>query len=392
MGTLLERPEGTEAPPRRVRGTPRGLVAASELAWRSLICLVVVALAAWALWQVRLVLLPAFVALLVSTILTPPARALRNAGLPNALAAAVVFLAALAPVVGVIVLLIPAFTGELDELGRQVEAGAQQVGDYVASGPFGLSEGQVQTAIDDAADRVRRSAGTVATGVVSGALIVTQLLIEILLTLILLFFFIKDGGGLWAWVRKLFPSRRRETVEAAGRAALAMLTNYVRGVFFVATVDALFIGLALSLIGVPLVVPLAVLTFIAAFVPFVGAIAAGAAAALVALVTGGPVDALLVVGAATLVQQIEGNLLYPVVVGRSVRLHPVAILLSVGIGGVLAGIIGAFIAVPITAVLSAAIPVARRGAMEDDRREEILVATDSRPGAEAGAEAAASRG
>jgi predicted PurR-regulated permease PerM len=380
MATLLDGTEGpTEAPARRGRGIPRGLVTGSELAWRLLICLVVVAILAWALWQVRVVLLPAFVALLVSTILAPPAHALARAGLPPGLAAAIVFVGSLALIGGVIALIVPQLGGEFDTLGRQVELGAQQVGDYIASGPFGLSDAQVQAAIDDAAGRVRRSAGSLATGVLTGAIIVTQFLAELLLTLVLLFFFLKDGPRLWAWVLRLFPRHRRETAHHVGQASLAMLTGYVRGVFFVACVDAFFIGVALALIGVPLVIPLAVITFIAAFIPFVGAVVAGAVATLVALVSGGVIDALLVVAAVLAVQQLEGNLLYPVVVGRSVELHPVAILLAVGTGAVLAGIVGAFIAVPITAAIAAAIPVARRETEEDARREEILVAPTRGP-------------
>ena len=144
-----------------------------------------------------------------------------------------------------------------------------------------------------------------------------------------------------------------------GDAVWAVLSSYVRGIGFVATVDAVFIGLSLALIGVPLVLPLAVVTFFAAFFPIVGAVTAGAAAALVALVSNGLVDALLVVAAVVAVQQIEGNLLYPLVVGRTVELHPAVIIVAVAIGAVLGGILGAFLAVPVTAILSATIPIAR---------------------------------
>ncbi len=151
----------------------------------------------------------------------------------------------------------------------------------------------------------------------------------------------------------------RGRVEAIGESVWRVAGAYVRGLAVVATVDAVFIGLALALIGVPLVVPLAVLTFFAAFIPLVGAVTAGAAAAMVALVSEGVVDALLVVAAVTLVQQLEGDLLYPVVVGRTVALHPVVILLAVTVGAVLGGIIGAFIAVPLVAIVAAVVPIAR---------------------------------
>ncbi|MDP9400804.1 MAG: AI-2E family transporter [Actinomycetota bacterium] len=373
MATVLERhdPEA-EVPSRRVRGAPRALVILSELSWRLLVCVAAFGLVAYALWQVKFVFLPVFIALLVATVLAPPARALRAAGLPNALAATLSFLGALAVVALVIRFVAPEFVHQVGELGTQVEAGVEQLGDYVASGPFGLSDTQVQGAIDAASERVRRGAGTVASGVVSGVTIVGQILTQLLLTLVLVFFFVKDGGVIWRWILRLFPRHRRNTVQEVGETSWRILGHYMRGVSFVACVDAVFIGLALAIIGVPLVIPLAVLTFLAAFIPFVGAVVAGAAAALVALVSNGPIDALLVVGAVLLVQQIEGNLLYPVVVGRSLELHPVAILLAVGVGSVVAGILGAFIAVPIVAVLAAAIPVLRRETEEDRREEELM--------------------
>jgi predicted PurR-regulated permease PerM len=180
-----------------------------------------------------------------------------------------------------------------------------------------------------------------------------------LITLVVLFFFVKDGPRLWSWVVKLFPETRRDAIEQVGDESWKALTHYVRGVVLVATIDAVGIGIALWLIGVPLVIPLAILTFFAAFVPIVGAIAAGAICALVALVSGGPFDALLVVGATLLVQQLEGNVLYPTIVGRQMELHPIAIFLAVTIGGVTAGIVGAAIAVPVAAVTAVAMKVAR---------------------------------
>ncbi len=380
MATVLERPESPgETPPRRVPGTPRVLVTLSDLSWRMLVCVAALGLLAYAMWQVRFVFLPVFIALLVATILTPPARAMREAGVPNALAATVAFLGALALVALVIRFVAPEFVHQVGELGTRVEAGVEQIGDYVASGPFGLPEAQVQGAIDAASERVRRGAGTVASGLVSGVTIVGQILTQLLLTLVLVFFFVKDGRVLWRWILRLFPRHGRHTVQEVGDTSWRILGNYMRGVFFVACVDAVFIGLALAIIGVPLVIPLAVLTFLAAFIPFVGAVVAGAAAALVALVSNGPVDALLVVGAVLVVQQVEGNLLYPVVVGRSLELHPVAILLAVGVGSVVAGILGAFIAVPIAAVLAAAIPVLRRETEEDRREEELVEGRVIRP-------------
>jgi predicted PurR-regulated permease PerM len=343
--------------PRRRRA--RSLVALSELSWRLLACAAAVALVAWALWQVRFVVLPVFIALLLSTVLMPGADALCRRGLPRLLSTFVVFLGGLGLVVLVVALLAQPVGDEMGELGRQVRAGVDELGEWVADGPFGLSEAEVQDAISDAENSLSDDAGGIASGVLSGAVIVAEAVATFVLVLFLTFFFVKDGRAMWRWIMRLFPRVHRERMGEMGSAIWVVLSAYVRGIGFVATVDAVFIGLALAVIGVPLVLPLAVVTFFAAFFPIVGAVTAGAAAALVALVSNGVVDALLVVAAVVAVQQLEGNFLYPVVVGRTVELHPVAVILAVAVGGVLGGILGAFLAVPVTAILSATIPIAR---------------------------------
>ncbi len=360
QATVLERPNEEETDPRRrVPGVPRALLTTSELAWRFLVVVAAIVVLAIALWTLRVVALPAFIALLAATALVPPAHWLRRRGVPGTLAAAIVFIGALSILSTVLALIIPGFVSEIGALGDQVEGGARRLGEIVSSGPFGLSEVDVQRSIDDAIERLRSSGGRIASGVLSGAVIVGQALAGLLLTLVLLFFFVKDGDGLWRWVTRQFPREARDRVNEIGETAWALLGSYVRGVAFVATVDALFIGIGLALVGVPLVVPLATLTFFAAFIPFVGAISAGLAATLVALVTNGVAAALIVLAIVILVQQIEGNVLYPLVVGRSVELHPVAILFAVATGAVLAGVIGALVAVPFAAVIAAAIPIAR---------------------------------
>jgi predicted PurR-regulated permease PerM len=174
------------------------------------------------------------------------------------------------------------------------------------------------------------------------------------------FFLVHDGRRMWAWAVGLFPAGRRADVEAIGVRVWAALSAYVRGVAMVAVVDAVLIGLALLVIGVPLVVPLMVITFLGAFVPLVGALVAGAVAALVALVIEGVIAAVLVTVAIVVIQQLEGDLLYPLVVGRAIALHPVAILLALTAGTVVAGIIGALLAVPVAAAVWTAADHLRR--------------------------------
>jgi predicted PurR-regulated permease PerM len=165
---------------------------------------------------------------------------------------------------------------------------------------------------------------------------------------------------MWAWAVRLFPKDARPAVEAVGATGWRVLGGYIRGVASVATFDAVCIGLGLAILGVPLVLPLAVLTFVGAFLPIVGAYVAGLAVVLVALVGNGVGTALIMVAVIAVVQQVDGNLIYPLVVGRTVELHPVAILLTVATGVVVGGIIGAFVAVPLAAVIASAVPAARR--------------------------------
>jgi predicted PurR-regulated permease PerM len=356
---VLHRPEpeiAAEPPPRR--GVPRSLVLASELGWRFLVVVAAVAVLAYALWYVRLVALPAFLALLLSTILVPPAMALRRRGLRPALATAIVFVAGLLVAAGVGALVLPAFAREVGTLSDTITGGAQELGRLVA-GTFGLSHAEVQSAIDGLSRRLHASGGEIASGVLSGAVIVGQVVAAALLTLVLLFFYVKDGPRLWRWTVRLFPAALRPRVDHAGRTSWSVLSAYVRGQVLVATVDAVFIGVGLAIIGLPLVLPLAVLIFIAAFVPIVGAFTAGAAAVLIALVSKGAGAALAVLAINLVVQQLEGNVLYPMIMRKTIELHPVATLLIVGAGGVVAGIIGALVAVPIAAVIATVLPILR---------------------------------
>ena len=360
-------------------GLPRTLVTLSELSWRALVCVAAVGLLAYGLWQLRFVMLPLFGALLIATLLTPPSRALRRTGLPPGPSTAVVFVAAAVVLALVAGGLVPPIVDQFDDVGRQVRGGVDELVRTVASGPFGVSEREAQLAIDDAVQRAGERSGAVVSGVLNGAVIVGQLLAQLLLTVVLAFFFIKDGPRLWDWLVGLFPRRRRDAVRGVGASGWQILGAYVRGMALVGLVDAVLIGLALAALGVPLVLPLAALTFLCAFVPLIGAVAAGAAAALVALVAAGPVTAVLVVAAVIVVQQVEGNLLYPVVVGRAMELHPVVILLAVTTGVVVAGIIGALVAVPLAAVIGAAVPIVRESRAMPVA--EPLTVSDGRPGA-----------
>jgi putative heme transporter len=332
-------------------GVPRTLRIAANIAWRLLLVGAALVVVAIVVARLRLVFLPVVAALFLATVLAPPTRELKEHGLPDAAAAIIVLLVSIATLVLLGWGIALPVTDEFGDLDTGVRDGVDRVGDWLVEGPLGLEQEQIDRWIDRAEAELRDQSGVIAGGVVTGTLLVVEVIAGGLLTLVLLFFFLKDGERMWAWGVALVPEERRGDVHEMGVRAWMTLSAYLRGVAAVGLIDAVFIGLALWLLGVPLVLPLAVLTFFGGFFPIVGATLAGFAAVMVALVSNGLVTALLVLGAVLLVQQLEGNLLQPVIVGRSVKLHPVVVLLALVAGGVVWGLIGAFIAVPLTAVV-----------------------------------------
>ena len=266
-------------------------------------------------------------------------------------------------------LVIPPFVSQVPDVVENVQNGAGQLAD--AAAPLGLSDREVQDAIQKARDQLQ--GGRVAGTVLTGALLIVQWAAAMVLILVLTFYFLKDGEQLRDWTVSLFAEQRRGMLREILDRAWGALAAYVQGVFLVATIDAVLIGIVLVLVGVPIALPLIVLTFLAAFFPIVGAVLAGAAATLVALVSGGAVDAGIVLVAIVLIQQLEGNVFYPLVVGKQLRLHPVAILIALTAGGVLAGVAGAFLAIPVAAVVSAVLDLMRTRRRRDDA-EAILAA------------------
>jgi putative heme transporter len=316
-------------------------------------CLLVVAATVYLicllLLAVALLSLAVAIALLLAALLSPVSRLLRRLRVPDALAA----LGGVLTLLGVLtlagVLVTTQVASQFGDLGETVANGLDEVRQVIVTGPLPIGEEQLDSVVEllrqsltDAGADVDPAATATATLETAGAAI---------LALVLLFFLLKDGSRMWGWLLRLFPDRLCPAVDEAGRAGWWALSRYIGGQAVVAAVDAIGIGIALLVIGVPLVLPLALLTFLGGFVPIVGATVAGAAAVLVALVTNGPVDALLVLLAVIAVQQLEGNLLEPLIVGRALKLHPAPVLLAVTAGTLTAGIAGAVIAVPILAVL-----------------------------------------
>lgn len=335
------------------RTDPTPLQVTAAYAWRFLVVVGALAVVVFALIKLHVVVIPLIAALFIATFLGPPVSRLERKGWKRSLATIVVFLGALLLVAGLIVVLAPQVARELTTMGKAVREGVRQATNYLVESPLDLSRQQIDNYIDEGFAQLESNREKIASGLLIGAVKVTEFIAETLLTLVLTFFFVKDGPKMWAWFTGHFDRRTRVHVQALGDRAWKTMGAYLRGAAVVGVVDAVLIGIALLVVGVPLVAPLMVLQFFGAFFPLVGAVVAGAVATLVALVSEGPLAALIIAAAILVIQQVEGHVLQPVVIGRAVKLHPVVILVSLASGAVLGGVVGAFLAVPVAAVASA---------------------------------------
>lgn len=339
----------------------RGDVIGSGILWvaKWSLCIVAIAAGAWVLGSVTarlwVVLLPVALAIVVTTILWPPTRWLTQHKLPPALAATITLVGFLALLSGVIALIVPSVADQAPELADKATAGVNQVRDWIQGPPLRLRDEQLDSAVEAIVARLQSSGAQIASGVFTGVSTATSVLITVFLVVVLVFFFLKDGTRLLPWMHTVFGSRSGRHVEAVLERVWATLGGFIRTQAIVSLVDAVCIGAALFILDVPLALVLTVITFIGGFIPMVGAFVAGALAVLVALVGNGFTTALIVLGVVIAVQQLEGNVLQPVLQSRSMELHAVIVLLAVTAGGSLYGITGAFLAVPVVAMIAVVI-------------------------------------
>lgn len=311
---------------------------------------VVLSVVAWllvrALLSVGLVAFALLAAVLLTALLAPLAGRLCRAGVPAAVAALTSIVLLIGVPAGIGVLVYNRVRAQLSDIGPAVTEGLDDIRDWLVSGPLGLEAAQIEemsgTAVEGARDLLP--------DVVSGTVTVVQALTGVVLVIFTVFFLVKDGRAMWGWALRWVPRQRRERFDGGGRQVWATLTSYVRGTMLIALVDAVGIGAGLLLLGVPVWLSLALLTFLGAFVPIVGATVAGAVAVLVTLVTNGVTDAVIALVIVVAVQQLESNLLQPLIMGAVVRLHPLAVIAAVTCGTLLLGIAGAVLAVPVVAV------------------------------------------
>jgi predicted PurR-regulated permease PerM len=370
----------TSAVARRVQAHPRipavvpaGLRAASEWAWRFLVIAAATLLILYLLVRLRLIIFPVIVALFVTALLAPAVNRLQANGLRRSTATAVVFVGGILLLIGVGVLLGRVFADGLGDITDNVQQAVDDTKKWLAGPPFRIDDQDFQNIGDNIKQSLERNRDRIFSGAIGTATIVGEILTGLVLTLFTTFFFLYDGERIWRWVVSLFPRRAIPHVAESGTRAWATLTGYVRGTILIALVDGVLIALLLVILRVPLAIPLGVFVFFGAFVPLVGATVTGAVAVLVALVTKGLVTALIVLAGIIGIQQLEGHVLQPFLLGRFVRVHPLAIVLGITAGAVLAGIGGAVIAVPLVAIANAVgkyfVEVAREAARSDDEEE-----------------------
>ncbi|WP_067509002.1 AI-2E family transporter [Actinoplanes sp. TFC3] len=331
---------------------PHSLRIAAAWSWR----LIVVGVVGWVLLHfigiISVVVIPLAIALLLSALLAPAVGWLLKLRLPPSLATFLVLIGGIAAVAGTLTLVIDQFVEGLPELTSKTTLGIRQIQDWGRTGPLHLSDAQVNQAIDTVQNWLNSNTSSLTETGVQTAATLFELATGALLVLFATFFFLRDGRKIWRFVVRLFPVNARWSLSDAGDASWATLGAYVRATVLVAFIDATGIGLALVLTDVPFPFPLAALVFLGAFVPIIGASVSGAVAVLVALVDQGWIVALIVLGAVILVQQVEGHLLQPLIMGRAVAIHPLVVIVGIASGVVLAGIIGALVAVPLIAVLN----------------------------------------
>ena len=342
---------GTGSPRRQSRGSilGDGLSWTSRWSLRLLLTalgLVLIGLVIGALWSI---VLPVLLGLIVATVLEPPATWLRNRRFPPLLAALIVVVGALALVGGVIAVIAPQVVTQVPQLVAAATAGLDDVQEFLAS-TFGLGQTQIGQAVQAAVDQLQSSASAIAGALLTGIATIANGVVDAVLAIVLAFLFVKDGYRFLPWVRRQVGAGAGTHLAQVGARSWDRLGGFIRSQAIIGFVDAACIGVGLVVLGVPLALPLAVLTFFGAFIPIVGALAAGILSVLIALVTNGVTNALIVAALILAVQQIEGNLLQPLVQGRGLGLHAAVVILAVTGGGSVAGIIGAFLAVPAVAV------------------------------------------
>ena len=358
-------------------------------AWRLLVILAAAVALLWVIQKLEIIVVPVLVALLLSALLLPVVDWLDQRGLPRGGAVALVLLGGFAILGGILAFVILQFIDGLPGLTEQVTQSIESTRRWLINGPTHLRSEQIDSAGNAAIEALHNNQARLTSGALSTAATVTELVTAAVLVLFTLIFFLYGGRNIWQYVLQVIPSDVRARVHEAGNAGYGSLIGYVRATFLVALTDAAGVGAGLAIMGIPLALPLASLVFLGAFIPLIGALISGLLAVVVALLAKGIVYALMTLGVLIAVNQVEAHLLQPLVMGRAVSIHPLAVVLAIATGGVLAGIVGALLAVPTVAFLNNAFQVllapnpeaeAEKQTEEADETNAILQAEPDKPG------------
>jgi len=336
---------------------PRLVREAAAWSWRLLLLFGVVVTVWWIFKNLEVICVPVALALMLTALLLPGVDYLDRRRVPRGIAVFLLLLLGLAAVGSVLAFVVSEFVQGLPGLVDQVKHSIDTATHWLIEGPAHLNREQIDNIGKSTIEALRSNQAKLTTGALSTASALTEIIAGAFVVLFTLIFFLYGGRNIYQFVTLIFPAPVREKVRAAGKAGFGSLIGYVRATFVVALVDAIGIGTGLAIMGVPLALPLASLVFLGAFIPLVGAVIAGFLAVVVALLSKGFIFALITLGLIIAVQQLEGHVLQPLVMGRAVSIHPLAVVLGISTGGVLAGIVGALLAVPTIAFFNSAVRV-----------------------------------
>jgi predicted PurR-regulated permease PerM len=362
---------------------PIGMRIAGAFSWRVLVIAGVIALFVWLMTVFSEILIPFLVGVVISALLVPVSNWLQRHHVPKWLAVVLSLLGGLAAVAALLWLVIDQIIASYPSLRDRTVSQFGNVRQFVLDSGFGISQKDVDSWISEATKWVQDNSGTILSGVASAGSSATHVFEALFIILFTTIFLLIDGKNVWRWTVRLFPRKARATVDGAGVAGWITLTSFIRVQIFVAFIDAVGIGFGAFVVGLffggmPLVIPIAAIVFLGAFIPVIGAIVTGFLAVFVALIFNGPLAALLVLGVVLLVQQIEGHILQPLVMGNAVKVHPLAVVLGVTAASGLAGIAGAFFAVPLIATLNAMVTTIASGRWRGLDSDHVLEATPKR--------------
>lgn len=360
---------------------------AAAWSWRLLVIFGAILALLWLVEKLQVVLVPVALAVMVTALMVPAVDWLDRRGAPRGGAVALVLLTGIALFGGILTFVVSQFVSGLPSLTEQVTRSIDNATKWLVEGPAHLSHEQIEKAGDAAIKALRNNQEKLTSGALSTAASLAEIVTGALLMLFTVIFLLYGGRNIYHYLTKIIPAGTRERVRDAGRAGFHSLIGYSRATFLVALVDAIGIGTGLAVMGVPLALPLASLVFLGAFIPVVGAVITGMLAVVVALLAKGFIYALITLGLIIAVMQLESHVLQPLLMGRAVSIHPLAIVLAIATGGVLAGVPGALLAVPILAFLNSAIrvlvadnPAGEAAELEAGEDEMLVQAEPDTPG------------